>query len=60
MPVITGSGLTDPVEEATGASLEGETPTVAPVVGTLQETERMRHEKAFIRIEFCREHYCYP
>lgn len=40
MPVITGSGLTDPVEEATGASLEGETPTVAPVVGTLQETER--------------------
>lgn len=40
VPVITGSGLTDPVEEATGASLEGETLTVTPVVGTLPETER--------------------
>lgn len=38
--MIAGSGLTDPAEEATGASLDGETPTVVPVVSTLPETER--------------------
>lgn len=38
--LIAGSGLTDPVEEATGASLEGEISPVAPGAGTQPETER--------------------